>query len=167
MWNCHRKSRWLLSERWLRLFLRELLRASSASTHVTVAIKLQSQPQPLSNSLLCCRFYKPIQSQVAQSCFQQKLWLKNFLLSKNKQDTSHRRSMWDGLLSGNLILLSISLLCLASISCLSSPMTLGLDVLQWARLASPHKVKPCTKFSIQIVLGLAEIAKLLLLTVCL
>ena len=39
--------------------------------------------------------------------------LGNILLSKNKQDTSHIFNSWHGILAGNLILISIIMLCWA------------------------------------------------------
>ncbi len=51
--------------------------------------------------------------------------LDNFLLSKNEQDTSHKKYMWHGVLAGNLNLVSIIVLCLVTFGALSSSMKLG------------------------------------------
>ena len=45
----------------------------------------------------------------------QKMLLNNCLLGRNEQDTSHKLYMWHGSLAGNLILVSIILLCLAAL----------------------------------------------------
>ena len=44
-----------------------------------------------------------------------------FCFSKNEQDTSHNLHMWQGSLAGNLILLSIILLCLATFYAEAAP----------------------------------------------
>ena len=51
-----------------------------------------------------------------KATFKQKILLKNFLLSKNEQDTSHKLYMWHSGLAGNLILVSTVLLCSVSFS---------------------------------------------------
>ena len=50
----------------------------------------------------------------AQELLKQKTFLNNCLLSRNEQDTNHNLHMWNGCLAGNLILLSIILLCLST-----------------------------------------------------
>ena len=56
-----------------------------------------------------------------------KIALNNFLLSKSKQDTSHRLYMWHGILTGNLILLLVQFGCgyISYFLCLS-PFGLGI-----------------------------------------
>ena len=44
----------------------------------------------------------------------QRTQLKNSLISKNEQDTSHKLYLWHGSLAGNLILVSVNVLCLAT-----------------------------------------------------
>ena len=49
---------------------------------------------------------------MSYSCLLQGVLLNTFLLSHNKQDTSHKSYMWHGNLAGNLTLVSLMLLCL-------------------------------------------------------
>ena len=46
----------------------------------------------------------------------QKILLSNWLLNRNKQDTSHKLYLWHDSLAGNLILISSILLCLVTSS---------------------------------------------------
>ena len=47
----------------------------------------------------------------SKQLLKQKIMLKDFLLSKNEQDTSHKWYIFHGSLADNLILVSIILLC--------------------------------------------------------